>query len=127
MEEFEITDALIAIGFGVFVLAVVVPLIGVMLLSVLDVAFRQDIGFSRLVWLLMVLLVPVGGVLMYWLLRPKDFDPLRETGGEPAYYAFPTYAAARSGRAVPAIAETPTPIQAPAAIATQEPPEEKAA
>jgi hypothetical protein len=59
-------------------LLIAVPLIAVLIITVTDVIARQDIGFSRLVWAGVVLMVPLGGLLLYWLLRPKDFDPWQE-------------------------------------------------
>jgi hypothetical protein len=54
------------------------PLIALFFVTVMDIVGRQDIGFSKLIWVLAVLGIPLAGLLLYWLLRPKDFDPWQE-------------------------------------------------
>lgn len=68
-------NVLIALAFGFVFWLVVVPVLAVIGLSLVDILARRDIGISKLVWLGLVLLAPVIGMLLYWLLRPKDFDP----------------------------------------------------
>jgi len=120
------TDALIALAFGAFTIFVALPIAAVVLLTLLDICFRQDIGFSRLVWMPIVLFVPVGGLLMYWLLRPKDFDPLTEVREASTYAPSLRYAATyRRPVLTPVPAATPV---APAAPSVEtEAPERKAA
>jgi len=74
---------LLAILAAYVFLLVTVPLIAVLLVTIVDVIARQDIGFSKLGWAGAVLMVPLGGLLLYWLLRPKDFDPWQEPKREP--------------------------------------------
>jgi hypothetical protein len=72
-------DAVIALAFGVFVLVVVLPLVAVLLFTVLDLLARRDIGWRKLLWLPIALGIPVFGPPLYWLFRPKNFDPWQDT------------------------------------------------
>ena len=69
-----IDEAIIALGFGFFFILVVIPMIMVLLGSVLDILWRQDIGVSKLFWLGAVMFIPIAGLLYYWLVRPKGID-----------------------------------------------------
>ena len=78
------SEALIALAFGFFVILVVIPLLGLFLFTILDPLWRVDIGVSKLVWLGLILLAPPLGIPIYWLLRPKDFNPWEERRREPS-------------------------------------------
>jgi hypothetical protein len=69
---------MIALAFGFFVILFVLPALALFLFTALDVLWRIDIGASKFFWLPLVLFVPVGGMLIYWLFRPKDFNPWLE-------------------------------------------------
>jgi hypothetical protein len=74
------SNTLIALAIGFVFVLVVLPILVAIILAALDALFRVDIGFSKLVWLGLILLVPVGGMLLYWLFRPNDYNPLLEEG-----------------------------------------------
>jgi hypothetical protein len=61
---------------------VVLPIIMLILLSAFDIVARVDTGISKLFWLLALLMLPGLGLFLYWLFRPKDFQPLVETRDE---------------------------------------------
>jgi hypothetical protein len=82
-------DWLIALSFGFLFIFIGVPIIAMIGLSIFDVLARRDIGVSRLVWLFVVLALPVLGSLIYWLFRPKDFDPLHETERQTILIGYP--------------------------------------
>ena len=66
---------LVAAGFALVVLVVVLPIIGFVAFSFLDVLAREDIGsWSKIFWLMMLMGVPGLGLLVYWLFRPKTWD-----------------------------------------------------
>ena len=69
----------LAAAFALLVLVVILPVIGVYLLTLFDIAFRIDIGWAKLFWGAGVLFTPVIGLIAYWLLRPKNFNPIYET------------------------------------------------
>jgi hypothetical protein len=73
------TAVAISLAFGMFMLFVVLPIIAAQLISLLDIGFRIDIGASKLVWAALVLFLPIIGTLLYWMIRPKDYEPLLET------------------------------------------------
>jgi hypothetical protein len=100
-----VPDWLIALIFGFVAILVGVPLLALLFLSVFDVLARLDIGISKLVWLGVVLMIPVAGALLYWLLRPKDFDPYEESE-RPTYLvaATPSPAFPETRQAQPAMA-----------------------
>jgi len=61
-------------------LFVVIPIVGIVLWTAFDIVFRVDILWSKLFWAAVVLAVPVAGLLIYWMTRPKRYDPLYEKG-----------------------------------------------
>ena len=70
---------------GLFFVFVVVPVICVFLFSLFDVFARIDNGvINKFFWAGMVLLMPLMGLLLYWLFRPKRFNPWLEKE-EPRY------------------------------------------
>ena len=73
-----IEEAIVALSFGFFFILIVIPLVMVFLATVLDILWRQDIGMSKLLWLGAAVLIPIFGVLYYWLVRPKGFDIYRK-------------------------------------------------
>jgi len=114
----DLEDALLALALGFAFILIAGPIIGVMLLSLVDVLGREDIGLSKLVWLGVIFAVPLMGMAVYWLFRPKDFDPLNEQ--KPAVPSLPsarrlggpqvTYAAApAAAAATPSAPRTLTP------------------
>jgi hypothetical protein len=105
------TGILISLAVGIVFLITVIPFVAVMLLTLGDIVFRVDTGISKLFWIAAVLFVPIGGMLLYWLFRPKRFDPLHE---KEEFYASWTYhtpaATSRPAlRALPAQAGPPAP------------------
>jgi hypothetical protein len=74
------SNALIALIIGFVFVLVVLPILVGIILAALDAIFRVDIGWGKLVWLTIILLVPVAGMLVYWLFRPRDYNPLAEEG-----------------------------------------------
>ena len=82
-------DAIFALAVWSVVLVIMVPILGVFLLTLLDALFRVDIGFSKLTWTALVLLLPVAGVLLYWILRPKRFNPLLEAHEPDVVHVYP--------------------------------------
>jgi hypothetical protein len=102
-----ITGTYISLAFGLFLLFVVLPVVGLTVLSLLDVLFRVDIGTSKLLWAPVLMLQGVG-LAMYWLLRPTEYQPLLDTGGTsfsvtyvepPTVYASPSRSPAVASRA----------------------------
>jgi hypothetical protein len=111
-----VPDWLIALIFGFVVILVGLPVLAGLGISLVDVLARLDIGVSRLVWLGVILVIPLAGMGLYWLFRPKDFDPLHETerpnflmGGPSVAYpdwiltAPPQPVVASAGRMTPAL------------------------
>ncbi len=79
-------QALAAIAFAFVILVVVLPAIAVFSLSMFDIVMRRDLGWAKLFWAIAILLIPIAGVILYWLARPTGYDPL-EDAGEPWTYA----------------------------------------
>jgi hypothetical protein len=104
------SEALIALAVGFFILLVVVPILTIILLTFLDILSRIDIGFSKLVWLATVLFLPVFGLLAYWLLRPKSFNPWEEKEPLGTFVIVPGQYA--EGRVPVGAAAAPTPVPA---------------
>jgi hypothetical protein len=77
--EVLLSDAAIALAIGFFLVLVVLPIILLALFTAFDILARVDTGISKLFWLMFVLMVPGLGLVLYWLFRPKDFQPLLET------------------------------------------------
>jgi len=75
--------ALSFLAVSVILIVALLPL-AVFAWTLFDVIFRVDIGVSKLFWLGLVLMLPVAGLVAYWLLRPKRYDPLYEKGDD--YY-----------------------------------------
>ena len=69
------SDALVALTFGLVFWFVLFPLAVVFVFALLDVLWREHIANGKLGWALVVLALPGLAVLFYWLFRPKDFDP----------------------------------------------------
>ena len=70
---------------GLFFIVVVVPVVGVFLFTLFDVFARIDNGvINKFFWAGVVLMVPLMGLLLYWLFRPKRFNPWLEKE-EPRY------------------------------------------
>src|SRR5262245_26474104 len=60
--------------------------------TLFDMMFRKDLhAWSKLLWALFVLFVPLIGVLVYFITRPKDYDTWVGTSsyGGPAYGSTP--------------------------------------
>jgi hypothetical protein len=75
----------ISLLFGLFFVFVVVPILCVFLFTLFDVFARIDNGvINKFFWAGVVLLVPLMGLLLYWLFRPKRFNPWFEKE-EPRY------------------------------------------
>ena len=52
--------------------------------TLFDIAFRKDLhAWSKLLWALFVLFVPLIGVLIYFITRPKEYETW--AGSQPAY------------------------------------------
>jgi hypothetical protein len=69
------TDVLIALAFGVVFWFAIVPLLILIVFSLLDVVWRQDLGgFGKAIWVTIQLAVPGLGLFAYWLLRPKTLE-----------------------------------------------------
>src|SRR5205809_906392 len=75
----------VSLLFGLFFIVVVVPVVCVYLGTLLDVFARIDNGvINKFFWAAVVLLMPLMGLLLYWLFRPKRFNPWLEKE-EPRY------------------------------------------
>jgi hypothetical protein len=88
-----VTDALIALAVGLIFLLVIIPLLAGFVFTLLDVLWRIDIGLSKVLWLSLVLLIPGVGALIYWLFRPKDFNPWTEKQREGSFIVLPASSA----------------------------------
>ena len=70
---------------GLFFVFIVVPVLCVYLFTLFDVFARIDNGvINKFFWAGVVLLMPLMGLLLYWLFRPKRFNPWLEKE-EPRY------------------------------------------
>jgi hypothetical protein len=87
----DLQDALIALAFGFFVILIVVPIVALTLLSLVDVFARIDIGASKAVWAGLLLFVPLLGLAMYWLVRPRDYNPYDEGRRELVLLGYRSY------------------------------------
>jgi len=59
---------------GLMGFLVLVPLVMVVY-TIADIFNREDLAAGKLVWTLIVLLVPFIGLAMYWLTRPAPVQP----------------------------------------------------
>jgi hypothetical protein len=109
------TAVTISLAFGLFVVFVVLPIIAAQLISLLDIGFRIDIHGSKLVWAALVLFLPILGTLLYWMIRPRDYEPLLES--ERPYFTLAYGTALATPAAAPRLAAVPA---APQAAAVQE-------
>jgi hypothetical protein len=91
-------NAIIALTFGFLIILIVLPILALTILTVLDAIFRVDIDISKFVWLGLVMFVPFAGMLLYWLFRPKDFNPLLEKSRPSLVLLGPNVRDIRSGR-----------------------------
>ncbi len=66
------SDALVALTFGLVFWFVLFPLAVVFVFALLDVLWREDIAIGKLGWARVVLALLGLSVLFYWL--PRDFD-----------------------------------------------------
>src|SRR5262245_19715453 len=71
---------------GVFGLLVALGALAVIVVTAFDILARVDIGWAKLGWLGLVMMLPFGGALAYWLFRPKTFNPWLERRQETAVY-----------------------------------------
>jgi hypothetical protein len=108
----EPEDALLALAIGFTIITIAVPVLFIVGLSLVDVIFRQDIGFSKLVWLGAFMALPGLGIALYWLFRPKDFDPLNEP--RPFEPQLPRYREAAASAPVAVAAAAPAGMLTPA-------------
>jgi hypothetical protein len=75
----------VALLIGLIFIVVVVPVVCVFLFTLFDVFARIDTGvINKFFWAGVVLLMPLLGLLLYWLFRPKRFNPWLEKE-EPRY------------------------------------------
>jgi hypothetical protein len=66
----------VTLGFIIFL-----PLMFLWGFALADLFIRRDLsGFAKVLWLLAILFLPLFGTLMYYLLRPRDYDE-RAYGG----------------------------------------------
>ena len=60
------------VTWGVFlVLFVFVPLLMLWGFALVDLFMRRDIGWSKVVWLLVIIFIPILGPLIYLLVHPQ--------------------------------------------------------
>jgi hypothetical protein len=97
----DLQDAWIALAFGFFIILIVVPIILLTLLSVVDLFARVDIGWSRVVWISLLLFVPLLGLALYWSVRPRDYNPYDEPRPDPVLLGFRSYEFAEAAAGAP--------------------------
>ncbi len=69
----------------VVLLAIYVPLIMLWVFTLTDLARRQDLsGIAKGLWAVAVVLLPLVGMLVYFIARPDDADAVPDAGGQPA-------------------------------------------
>jgi hypothetical protein len=49
-----------------------IPLMFLWAFTLIDIFGRKDIGWSKIFWALLILFVPIIGVIVYFIARPKD-------------------------------------------------------
>jgi hypothetical protein len=58
-----------------FILLIFIPLTIAWVYTVIDIFMRPDVGaLGKFLWLLLVLFLPLLGMLIYFIVRPDDFE-----------------------------------------------------
>jgi hypothetical protein len=63
----QFTDTLLAL---LFFMVVVVPILLLWCFALVDLFMRKDIGMAKIIWLLVIIVIPVLGSVIYLLVRP---------------------------------------------------------
>ena len=67
-----------------FLILIYVPLVMLWVFTLVDLAHRQDLsGIAKGLWAVAVVLLPILGMLVYFITRPDDVDTSAATGGQP--------------------------------------------
>lgn len=62
---------------ALWVLLIVIPVVTLWVLALVDLVWRGDLGgWRKALWLLVILVVPVIGVLVYVVMRPRRAAPM---------------------------------------------------
>jgi hypothetical protein len=73
-KEFSMSD----FWWGVIVVMIYIPLLFLWGFTLVAIFIRKDMhAWSKLLWALLVLFVPIIGVILYWVACPRDYDDVR--------------------------------------------------
>ncbi len=68
-----------------FLILIYVPLVMLWVFTLVDLAHRKDLsGIAKGLWAVAVVLLPIIGMLVYFITRPDDVDVSAASGTEPA-------------------------------------------
>jgi hypothetical protein len=56
---------------GLITVLIYIAVVVTWFFSLFDLFFRGDLGWSKALWLLAIVFVPIFGVLAYWIVRPR--------------------------------------------------------
>ena len=68
----------------------VIPLMFLWGFTLVDLFRRKDIGWSKAPWALLILFLPVIGVIVYFIARPKDYDSWEPSEAQADLYGTPS-------------------------------------
>jgi hypothetical protein len=64
----------------------IIPMMFLWGFTLVDIFRRRDIGWSKVLWVMLVLFVPIIGVIVYFIARPKDYDSMAPAYAETDLY-----------------------------------------
>jgi hypothetical protein len=67
----QFTDTLLSL---LIFMLVVVPILLLWCFALVDLFIRKDIGMGKVIWLIVIVVLPVLGSIIYLLVRPADAD-----------------------------------------------------
>ena len=65
----QFTEVLLALLLFMFI---VMPLVLLWTFALIDLFVRKDIGMAKLIWLLVIIVLPILGAIIYLLVRPSQ-------------------------------------------------------
>lgn len=65
----QFTDVLLALLIFMFI---VMPIVMLWAFALVDLFIRKDIGMAKVIWLIVIIVLPVLGSIIYLLVRPSE-------------------------------------------------------